>query len=247
MSKVFAQKNKENEWASIPVFTAVKAFNERGYEIVPYQYENVNEIQISSDDIIVGGVSCVRNVLSRYNIKIPDLSIPDKNLEKYYKREFGLITVEEINKSFYKEDYKKIFAKPYNDHKNFNGHVIENFKDLYKTMHLPPETKVVYSTFVEFKSEYRIFVTNGTIVGMSHYCGDPLLFPNKEIIMPLVKDAYEIYSLEGFSIDVGITSENKTLLVEINDGFSLGVYGLNYFIYSKLIEERWKQLVENIK
>ena len=46
------------------------------------------------------------------------------------------------------------------------------------------------------------------------------------------------------SIDIGVTSENKTILIECNDAYALGSYGLVDFRYAKFTSARWAQILE---
>ena len=50
----------------------------------------------------------------------------------------------------------------------------------------------------------------------------------------------------GYSIDFGVTNDGRTLLIECNDGWSLGNYGLNDVTYSTLLAKRWLQLMATI-
>ena len=47
----------------------------------------------------------------------------------------------------------------------------------------------------------------------------------------------------GRAIDLGVTSDGRTLLVEVNDGFALGSYGLDDVTYALLLSARWAELV----
>ena len=40
-----------------------------------------------------------------------------------------------------------------------------------------------------------------------------------------------------------MTNEGKTVLIEINDGFSLGNYGMKSYEYARFLEARWDELV----
>ena len=40
-----------------------------------------------------------------------------------------------------------------------------------------------------------------------------------------------------------VTDDGRTLLVEFNDAYSLGCYGLNDIQYAKFISARWSQLL----
>jgi len=46
------------------------------------------------------------------------------------------------------------------------------------------------------------------------------------------------------SMDICVTEEEKTLLMEFNDAYSLGYYGLAPILYAKLISARWSQILE---
>lgn len=43
-------------------------------------------------------------------------------------------------------------------------------------------------------------------------------------------------------LDFGVTSDGRTLLIEMNDGYSLGAYGLEPELYAKLLTARWAEL-----
>ncbi len=47
----------------------------------------------------------------------------------------------------------------------------------------------------------------------------------------------------GYAMDIGVTKNGQTLLVEINDGFALGCYGADSIQYAKLLSARWCELV----
>ena len=46
----------------------------------------------------------------------------------------------------------------------------------------------------------------------------------------------------AYAIDFGVTDDGRTLLIEVNDGYALGSYGLFYPDYSKLLSARWAEL-----
>lgn len=41
----------------------------------------------------------------------------------------------------------------------------------------------------------------------------------------------------------GVTREGATLVVEMNDGYALGCYGLAAVPYAQLLEARWQEMV----
>ena len=46
-----------------------------------------------------------------------------------------------------------------------------------------------------------------------------------------------------FTIDIGVTKDGRTLLIECNDAYSLGAYGLEDYKYAKMLSARWSQLL----
>jgi ATP-grasp domain, R2K clade family 3 len=47
-----------------------------------------------------------------------------------------------------------------------------------------------------------------------------------------------------FALDVGVLATGETVLVEVNDGFSLGRYGLPVALYTDMVIARWEEMVQ---
>lgn len=47
-----------------------------------------------------------------------------------------------------------------------------------------------------------------------------------------------------YSADFGVTGNGDTLLVEINDGYSLGHGALTSNLYAELLEARWLEMTD---
>ena len=45
------------------------------------------------------------------------------------------------------------------------------------------------------------------------------------------------------TIDVGVLDSGKTVLVEVNDGFAFGTYGLDPLRHAAMLEDRWCEMV----
>ena len=60
------------------------------------------------------------------------------------------------------------------------------------------------------------------------------------------KSAIAEYSRVGpvaYGIDFGVLTDGRTVLVEVNEGYSLNPYGLESMEYAELLEARWLQLM----
>jgi hypothetical protein len=86
-----------------------------------------------------------------------------------------------------------------------------------------------------------IFVCRGDITEVCHYQGDPLRFPDARVIRNAIAEFGE-RAPAGYGIDFGVMDNGRTVLVEVNEGYSLGSYGLNSVEYAELLEARWFEL-----
>ena len=124
--------------------------------------------------------------------------------------------------------------------KLFTGLVAERVSDLVETASLDAAVLVDCSEIVSFRSEYRCYILNGEVIGVRPYKGDPLLFPDGQRIREAV--AAWADAPVAWALDVGVTTTNQTLLVEVNDSYALGSYGLPPARYAAMIEARWSEL-----
>jgi hypothetical protein len=97
---------------------------------------------------------------------------------------------------------------------------------------------------VEWKSEFRTYVVRGRIVGTLHYWGDAAVRPDQEVIFRGVETLQNSgEATAAYGIDFGVLADGKTALMELNDGFGLGSYGLADDLYTELKLTRWEELM----
>jgi hypothetical protein len=107
---------------------------------------------------------------------------------------------------------------------------------------LADQTPVLAQQKVEFKSEWRAFVLRDKILHVAHVKGDPLLFPDRDAMIA-ASEAYTERPI-AFGMDWGITPAGQTMLIEVNDGYSLGNYGMHGMMHTAMIEARWRELMD---
>jgi len=105
---------------------------------------------------------------------------------------------------------------------------------------VPDDAPILAQEPVRFLSEWRTFVIRGAIEGVSHYAGDPLIFPAAAVVRMCI--AAFSNAPAGYAADFGVTDDGRTLLVEINDGYSLGHGGLAANRYAELLRARWSEI-----
>lgn len=239
--KALIQKH-QGEFANINVLTAYLGFAEKGYCTQFFEYDELDSIVLDDDVIVVGGIPVVVRVLERLGISPPELvSVPD-SISQYARRKIWHGTIKEARDAV--DAGSPLFIKPMpNDRKLFAGKVVSNYRDLAITADFAADYPVVCSEPVSMLSEYRVFVLKGSIVGCRHYKGDFRLFPDFEVIEAAIKDFIDPPS--GYGIDFAVTDSGETILVEVNEGFSLGCYGLPSLPYSSIIEARWADFYAN--
>lgn len=119
--------------------------------------------------------------------------------------------------------------------------MVASFADFIPLAGVDDNEPVVVQEFVEFVSEWRATVLRDRIVNVAHYLGDPLKFPDVEVVRRALGDFADRPIACG--MDWGVTADGRTLLVEVNDGYALGNYGVRGHQYTAVIECRWRELM----
>ena len=81
----------------------------------------------------------------------------------------------------------------------------------------------------------------GKVVGAAHYKGDCFTHPDAATVRAGV--AAFTGAPAAYGLDFGVTADGRTLLVEANDGFALGCYGLDPVLFAEMLEVRWCEIV----
>lgn len=235
IDQVLIQKfiDRDNESLS----SAELGFKELGIPTQRFDSKiQLESLPLTKSTLVCGGIGTVRHALSLLDVSNPEVVDYPEELKDFYGRNIWQSTLGYVRK----HDLENVFIKPV-DCKLFAGHVRNHIGYLTQTAPYENDVKIWCSDPVSFESEYRVYINGGKIVGCKHYKGDYLIFPDSSIIkecVRLLENRYLTYSL-----DVGITDTEKTLVVEINDAFSLGSYGLPHIVYAQMLETRWLEMV----
>jgi hypothetical protein len=235
--KVYVQKI-EGEFVDESAFSVFWGFKSMGISVIPFEEKPPRER--NAKDIVYGKIGVVYDALRELNIKIPDNPVIPEELKQY----FGRRTWESTLGKF-KEDNKMypIFVKPMHENKLFNGFVVRSQEDLFKLNEFDNKTVLFVSDVVDFVSEYRCFVLKGEMIGCKHYKGNFTSVPDFKLMQDAIRNIID--PMVAYSIDFGVTSNNETLLIEINDTYSLRNYGLASRLFCEMIRQRWNQIIKN--
>lgn len=236
--RVFIQNDKKGKIANVNFSVAYHGFDKLGWEVV--SFVTLEEIinNITEEDILVGFVKESRQIIEKLKGKIiPDLSYPE-SLKDFLGRKIWMDSYQRI----VQEQEFNIFIKPAFENKLFTGRLIKGMKDIIDIGYQKKDIQIWCSEPTKFICEARCFVKYGEIIDVRNYKGTWKAKLDDQIIEQALKQ-YEDQP-NGFAMDFGKTESGKTILVEVNDGYSLGAYGLFPIDYAKLLSARWTQIME---
>ncbi|MBE5807029.1 MAG: DUF4343 domain-containing protein [Clostridiales bacterium] len=233
--RIFIQSTPSGIPKSHNFFIADQGFREMGFET--QYFATLEELSgCRPDDLIVGGIGAVRGKLEEYGIDLPRLDYPEE-LKKYLGRRIWRSTIEQVLAD---TENRPVFVKPVRE-KRFTGMVLRKESDCPKLSYCQEGEPVICSEVVEFLREWRAFVRYGKVLDIRPYYGDWKHHFNSTTIEHAIADFTTAPA--GYAMDFGFAADGRTLLVEVNDGYSLGSYGLQAIDYAKLLSARWCELV----
>lgn len=204
-----------------------------------FHLEDIATLDLAEDTIVLGGITAVRQALSMLGAELPKpLDIPEE-LYPYTKRNIQLGTI----KSFMENGKFPLFVKPRLP-KLFTGAVVCSPEELelFRYLHTDDlDLEIMASDVVKFVSEYRTFVIDGYAYDCRKYSGQHRITPDFNFIDETIK-AYKS-APAAYGIDFGVTDKGETMLIEANDGYSLGTYGFDCYNYVRMCAVRWNQIL----
>lgn len=222
-----------DDWA----VSAYIGFRQRQADI--YLFERIEEVPTERSVILIASIENTNTFFEKLGIPPKQsLNIPNCLL-KYTHRKIEHLTIQE----FLNRKEFPVFVKPDGRSKEFVAGVVSSPEYLFFFKDLPPETRCMTSEVIDILSEYRCYVIEGELRGIKHYQGDFRIFPDVAVIESAIKDYKDAPA--GYTIDFGVTPQG-TVLIEVNDGYSIGNYGLDHSIYVTLLCKRWLEIMRNL-
>ena len=253
MGRVYLKIKFDNEMKmeiphSVNIANAMYGFREMGAEIIPYH--KIDEIydRVNREDIVLDYIEQCNSIFSKFGVEpsIPDY--PDV-LKPFLGRKIWKDTINSISRS--EEKWSGgYFVKPVRN-KVFTGKIISSISDLVGCGNYSEDYDLLVSEPLDICAEWRCFILYDEIVDVRPY---GILLDRNRKSYKFHYDSNVLDSmLEAFikwderpiacSMDICVTKDGQTLLVEINDAYALGCYGLASIFYAKLISARWSELL----
>lgn len=232
--KAYIQTNPQGDYYNVNAFIAAEGFNSLGWETEKYVL--ADEIpDLNPEHIVVGGIANVRKRLENLGMKhsATELDYPQE-LAKYLGRKVWPSTVGAVVSD---ESSWNIFIKPRQETKKFTGKLVRSYTDF---IGLDNETEIWCSEAVDFVTEWRCFIRYGEILDIRRYKGAWDTKPDLSVIRNAVADFKS--APRAYGLDFGIDQNGTMKLVEVNDGHSLGSYGMGAVDYAKFLSARWSEM-----
>jgi hypothetical protein len=234
--KVYIRQNARKEFVSVNGAVAYDGFRKLGWEIILF-HANEELVDLQPDEVVVGQIAHVRAALLKLGITPPEERNYPEELQQFLGRKIWKSQINYIAKH---PELWNIFIKPTIETKKFTGRIITSPKDLIGCGDERVDTEIWCSEPVKFLAEWRCFVRYNEILDVRSYHGDWAVHYDSDVIKAAV--AAFISAPASYAIDFGLTDTGKTLLVEVNDGYSVGAYGLFSTEYARFLSARWAQM-----
>ena len=233
---VYIRQSKLPNEVSINKYNAQVGAYLQGEEVILYQ--SFSEIkQLTSDDTVVDYITETRALLKMMGLNVPVYDYPIELKEFYGRKIYAGVLGEIVN---IPDNWGK-FIKPKAGSKVFTGRVVNGTRDLIG-IGLPFDYPIWISEVVEFIAEWRCFVLDGQVLDVRPYTGDY----HAHFDASVIDEAISCWKAApmAYGLDIGVTRDGRTLVIEVNDGYALGNYGLSPLNSINFHKARWKEMVK---
>jgi len=246
--KVYIQRHG-NTFQFDGAYAAYEGADRRGMEVI--LFDDIMEVPARREVMVIGSIDNTKVFFQRLGMKIPNAINLPESIMPYIHRKIEYMTRDE----FFERTVCPIFVKPAFEVKMGMGHsgsgVIKNESNKRLVMSdFKENIMLLTSEVVNMVSEYRVYVSKlHGILGMKHYQGDEFIYPDNSYIRSIVDILMNDETLPAsFSVDFAVIEpENNfryTEVIECQDAWSIGSYGLDGEVYFNFLLERWKQLMK---
>lgn len=221
---------------------AYHGFTEMGAEVVPFEDpEEIDSFEDLGPEVgICGYIGDVQRGLKKLGKPVPPPLDYPTPLKEFLGRD---IQRTRLGKVVNRQD--QVFVKPV-EQKLFTGFIWRGCGDQVsrrKVIVLDHNTEVYTSPVLSMLAEYRVVVLDKMIVDVRRYKGDYWRRPNQNVI----SRAVETFEASGeatrvYTLDFAVCDDGGTILVEANDGYAFGHYGMHWCEYAQCLAARWMEL-----
>jgi hypothetical protein len=201
-------------------------------DIYPIQFKPCHKNYVP-----VGSVEFVTEFLGHfYGLKPKPINVPECLFEPRYSQR----PIFNGNHMDLENLHGKWFVK---SNTTIKGYAEMITRDINHGLQIPAGNYQI-SEYIPIDSEWRTFVFEGKIVGLKHYTGEFIKFPQIQSISNMVS-AFERSGIApvAYTLDVGV-NDYHTFVIEVHDFFSCGLYGFNDAKYPNMLHKWFYQYLQ---
>lgn len=204
-----------------------------------YRLTSFEEVQSGKFDnliktnLFVGSVEFMREVFKRVD-RIPE---PILNSD----RDPFVTTLFEVRKTV--ELGRNVFVKPIQQ-KLFSGLLVDKYSisslkdfpdDLLVNTYLPIENIV---------SEWRVYIFRDRLMDSKNYSGNFRISINYDYVEHKIKELKHKLPI-AYVMDVGVDKNGEHYIIEFNDMYAIGNYGIDNTVYLNMLRDRYFEIIRN--
>lgn len=243
----YIQRKADGEFMSEATYCSWYGCEMLGIDTRSFTPAQIDDLELSKETMVHGGVGMVRRALDRIGVPQPHLDgMPPEALLPHFGRKVWATTMAEVREYLDREEW--LFIKPLTRHKAFTGFVTgSSVSALARSAPFEDDFEICAQEIVRFDVEYRLFIHdkegNGqrTVADCRFYRGDFRVSLDWSVVDACVT-AFDDAPV-AYSLDMGVMSDGRTCVVEVNDAMSLGSYGMPALPYTQMVVDRWSQVV----
>lgn len=243
MKKVFVQ-TKNGLAINADIQNAIDGFEYLGYDIKCITLENIFSGTMdyaAQNNPFVCSIDGMRKILFNIKKTPAPMDFPKEIVESELvgRVVLKMFLHEAMNK--FETTGVPLFVKPVVT-KIFDGILLTKKEDLnyFGLMSINPE--VYISEKINIVSEHRVYVHHGKMVHCCCYDGDFKLSPDYTYIDKMIS-VYKSAPV-AYTIDVAILDDGRNVLMEINDFWAIGSYGLKSWDYAQMLADRYNEIIQ---
>lgn len=222
---LYILQKEKGEYLDEDVFCIYKLLASNFYNYKYYDWNFINneipifDINTIKNIVPIGDLRFIRAWLNYYyNVQtMAPIEVPKVlRTEEFLQRDYIYISKEKV------PDKGSYFLKYVDKLKQFS--YIGDLTDIDREK--LPNGHYILSNVIQIVSEYRVFVDELKIKAIQHYDGECTVFPNVNTIKKMINMYYLDRDNPSFyCMDVGVTKEGKTIIIEVHPITSVGLYG----------------------
>ena len=91
-------------------------------------------------------------------------------------------------------------------------------------------------------SEWRLYVHNDKLIDARNYSGEFIVSPDYEYAMTIITNNKGKFPC-AYTVDIAVLENKQNVVVEFNDMWAIGNYGIPNDIYLRILKDRYFQIV----